>query len=89
LAYLFVIAMEMFSLLLTETATTDPRFGFHPKCHSLGLTHLCFANDLLIVSAAAIYSIRVIQGVLVEFEDLSGLKANPTKSSFFLLWSPC
>jgi hypothetical protein len=85
--YLFVIAMEMFSLLLTEAATIDPRFGFHPKCHSLGLTHLCFADDLLIVSAATTDSIRVIQGVLVEFEDLSGLKANPTKSSSFSFFS--
>jgi hypothetical protein len=81
--YLFVIAMEVLSLLLDESAANNPRFGFHPKCQSLGLTHLCFADDLLIVSATTSESIRVIQGVLSEFEELSGLKANPAKSSFF------
>lgn len=81
--YLFAIAMEVLSLLLTEVAVKDPRFGFHPRCKSLGLTHLCFADDLLIVSAATSDSIRVIQGVLFEFEELSGLKANSAKSSFF------
>jgi hypothetical protein len=45
--YLFVIAMEVLSLLLEWTAA-DPHFGFHPRRHSLQLTHLCFANDLLI-----------------------------------------
>jgi hypothetical protein len=81
--YLLVIAMEVLSLLLTEDAVKDPRFGFHPKCQSLDLTHLCFADDPLTVSAATSNSIQVIQGVLNEFEELSGLKANPAKSSFF------
>jgi len=72
--YLFVIAMEVLSLLLQEAAATDPRFGFHPWCKSIGLTDLCFADDLFIVSAATTESIQVIQGVLSEFEELSGLK---------------
>jgi hypothetical protein len=61
-------------LLLQEAAATDPRFGFHPWCKSIGLTDLCFADDLFIVSAATTESIQVIQGVLSEFEELSGLK---------------
>jgi hypothetical protein len=81
--YLFVVAMEILSLLLAEAATSNPRFGFHLKCHSLKLTHLCFANDLLIFSTANLHSITSIKDTLVEFEGLSGLKSNPTKSSFF------
>jgi hypothetical protein len=30
-------------------------------------------------------SIYIIQAVLLEFEQLSGLKANPAKSSFFFV----
>jgi hypothetical protein len=67
--YLFVIAMEMFSLLLTEAATTDLRFSFDPKCHSLGLTHLCFANDLLIVSAAQLGSFKGSLWILKIYPD--------------------
>ena len=45
--------------------------------------YLCFADDLLIFFEASLSSINVINGVLVEFEELSGLKANPLKSSFY------
>ncbi|XP_059434561.1 uncharacterized protein LOC132167566 [Corylus avellana] len=58
-------------------------FKFHPKCLKVKLTHLCFANDLLIFSEASLSSINVIKAALVEFDDLSGLKANPSKSSFY------
>jgi hypothetical protein len=58
-------------------------FSFHPKCQTINLTHLCFADDLLIFSAANYSSVGVVKKVLDEFECLSGLKANPEKSSFF------
>jgi hypothetical protein len=75
--------MEVLSLLLEETAIINPDFQFHPKCHSLELNHLCFVDDLLIFSAAKLNSVRAIKGVLGEFEGLSGLRANPAKSSVF------
>jgi hypothetical protein len=46
--YLFVIAIEGLSWLLEKAVIHNPLFDFHPKCSSLKLTHLCFANDLLI-----------------------------------------
>jgi hypothetical protein len=81
--YLFVIAMEGLSRLFEEAAIHNPLFDFHPKCSSLKLTHLCFADDLLIFSTAFCDSIKVINDVLEEFEELAGLKENPTKSSVF------
>lgn len=75
--------MEVLSLLLAEAAVNNPRFGFHLKCLSLRLTHLCFADDLLLFSAINLDSISTIKGILLEFKELSGLKANPAKSSFF------
>jgi hypothetical protein len=81
--YLFVLAMEGLSLLLEEIASNNPLFAFHPKCSSIKLTHLCFADDLLIFFAASINSVKAIKGVLDEFELLSGLKANPSKNSLF------
>ena len=47
------------------------------------LTHLCFADDLLIFSEASLGFIKAIKDALAEFEELSSLKANPSKSSFF------
>jgi hypothetical protein len=45
------------------------------------LSHLCFADDLLIFSAATLKSALAIKAVLAEFDELSGLKVNPSKSS--------
>jgi hypothetical protein len=83
--YLFVLAMEVLSLLLEEAASGSSGFIFHPKCSAIKLTHLCFADDLLILSAAHLRSIKAIKEVLREFEDLSRLKANPSKRCWFKL----
>lgn len=81
--YLFVIAMEVLSLILDENTRISLLFGFHPKCFGIRLTHLCFADDLLIFSTANLPSIKVIMEALGEFEDLSGLRVNPAKSTCF------
>jgi hypothetical protein len=46
--YLFVIAMEVFSKIMVDYTGENSGFKFHPKCANLKLTHLCFADDLLI-----------------------------------------
>jgi hypothetical protein len=81
--YLFVIAMEVFSRVLEDHTSAREGFKYHPRCSKLRLTHLCFADDLLIFSEANLSSIAVIKNALLEFEQISGLKANPSKSSLF------
>ena len=80
--YLFVLAMEIFSRIMADHTGGSSGFKFHPKYVRMKLTHLCFADDL-IFSEARLSSINVIKTALLEFEDLSGLKANPSKSSFY------
>lgn len=75
--------MEGLSLMLEEPASHDALFAFHPKCSPLKLTHLCFAEDHLIFSAAYLDSIKVIKGVLNVFEDIANLISNLAKSSLF------
>ncbi|XP_059440872.1 uncharacterized protein LOC132173392 [Corylus avellana] len=81
--YLFVLAMEVFSRIMAAHTGGNVGFKFHPKCERMKLTHLCFADDLLIFSEASLSSIKVIKAALIEFENLSGLKANPSKSSLY------
>lgn len=45
--YLFVIALNNLSLMLNQAAQ-EMRFNYHLNCPSSRLTHLCFADDLLI-----------------------------------------
>jgi hypothetical protein len=66
--YLFVLAIEILSRLLAESAIDKRHFGFHPRCQNLKLTHLCFANDLLIFIAVDMASITIVKNVLGEFE---------------------
>ena len=53
--YLFVLAMEVFSRIMAEY-TSKSSFKFHLNCLKMKLTHLCFANDLLIFSKANVSS---------------------------------
>jgi hypothetical protein len=81
--YLFVLAMEVFSKIMADHTGVDSGFKFHPRCLKQKLTHLCFTDDLLIFSEASVKSISIIKDALIEFEELSGLKANPSKSFLF------
>lgn len=45
--YLFVLCMNVMSLKI-DKAAKDKKFKFHPRCKSLSLTHLCFADDLMV-----------------------------------------
>ena len=81
--YLFVLAMEAFLRILADHTSGGSGFKFHPKLLKLNLSHLCFADDLLIFFKANLNSIKIIKAALLEFEELSSLKANPSKSSFF------
>jgi hypothetical protein len=81
--YLFVLAMEVFSKIMAVHMGDGSSFKFHPRCLKQKLTHICFADDLLIFSEASVKSISIIKDALIEFEELCGLKANPSKSSLF------
>jgi hypothetical protein len=75
--------MEVFSRIMADHTRGVSGFKFHPRCLKQKLTHLCFADDLLIFSEASVKSISIIKDALIEFEELSRLKANPSKSFLF------
>ncbi|XP_039061962.1 uncharacterized protein LOC120206344 [Hibiscus syriacus] len=58
-------------------------FSFHPKCKKIGLTHLTFADDLLIFCKGNLDSVMGVITVLNSFYELSGLKLNALKSEIF------
>lgn len=74
--------MSILSQMLNEAVATG-KFKYHPKCEVSGLTHLCFADDLLIFSDGAPSSVRGILSVIDEFNLLSGLAISADKSCFF------
>jgi len=80
---LFVLTMEYFSRLMIRTSF-QPGFSFHPYCKHIGLTHLMFADNLIIFSKAGPHSLQLILAALREFHDCAGLKANMDKSQIVL-----
>ncbi|CAL1401922.1 unnamed protein product [Linum trigynum] len=52
-------------------------------CKGIKLTHLCFADDLLVFSDRSNYGIKELQRVLDQFKLVSGLKSNPSKCEVF------
>ena len=81
-SFLFVICLEYFSRSL-NMATADSQFNFHPKCINLKLSHLAFADDLMLFARGDVPSINIIMNCLKDFEAKSGLQANPSKSCIF------
>jgi len=58
--YLFVICMQVLSEMLDKSAM-EGKIGYHPQCQKLKLTHLCFADDLLVFTDG---KKRSIEGIL-------------------------
>lgn len=69
-------------------------FSFHPKCQSINLSQLAFADDLLFIICGADQPtfLAIIQ-MFDEFYHFSGLRRNLHKSSIFFPdseeYSPC
>ena len=81
--YLFVICMQTLSKLL-DKAALEKRIGYHPYCKDLSLTHLCFADDVLVFSDGKKKSIEEILAVFGQFAKMSGLNISLEKSTSYL-----
>ena len=80
--FLFIICLEYLSRRL-KMNTSCMDFNFHPRCGQLRLTHLAFADDLMLLSRGDLLSVRIIMDSLRDFGLKSGLWANLLKSSLF------
>ncbi|GAB2280342.1 hypothetical protein Dimus_039402 [Dionaea muscipula] len=80
--YVFVVVMEYFSRRL-RMMSKEQDFRFHPYCKKLGIVHLCFADDLMIVAKAHEKSLALIRGELEYFGKVVGLVANSGKSKIY------
>jgi mannosylglycoprotein endo-beta-mannosidase len=80
--YLFIVCMEYLSRML-HMASLSPGFRFHPKCDSLGIFHLAFADDVILLSRGDIHFVTSLFQQLVIFGTTSGLEINANKSSIY------
>ncbi|XP_074266666.1 uncharacterized protein LOC141589945 [Silene latifolia] len=79
---LFTITMEYLSRILTHVTATLP-FKFHPLCSHLKLSHLMFADDLLLFSKGDTTSIMILLRAFATFSVATGLQMNSMKSNIY------
>lgn len=73
---------NVLSHMLNQAALED-KFGNHPKCVKVQLTHLSFADDILVSTDGSEHSLDGVLEVMDRFTELSGLHINASKSSIW------
>ena len=81
--YLFVLCMNVLSHKI-DKAVHEKKFRFHPGCKALSLTHLCFADDLMVFVEGSKDSVEGALSIFDEFEVWSGLSISLEKSTVYL-----
>ena len=73
--------MEILNLLMKKKVESSSLFQYHFGCKKLKITHVCFADDLLMFCHGDKHSVEVIKEVIEEFGSISGLLPNYNKST--------
>ncbi|GJU81687.1 RNA-directed DNA polymerase, eukaryota, reverse transcriptase zinc-binding domain protein [Tanacetum coccineum] len=81
--YIFTMVMEVFTLILQKHIKDFKKFKYHWGCKKLGISHLCFVDDLLVLSHGDLESIMVIKKAMDLFSSVSGLNPNIGKNTVF------
>ncbi|GAA0157327.1 hypothetical protein LIER_38438 [Lithospermum erythrorhizon] len=81
-SYLFLLVFEVFNYLM-KVASQDAGFSFHHFCQAQQITHICFADDMVIVISPTQQSIEIVQHCLEVFGEITGLKLNCAKSKIY------
>ncbi|KAG7578379.1 Reverse transcriptase domain [Arabidopsis thaliana x Arabidopsis arenosa] len=80
--YLFVLAMEVFSKLI-QSRFASGYIAYHPKTENLEISHLMFADDVMIFFDGSGSSLHGIYETLDDFAGWSGLRLNREKTLLF------
>lgn len=81
-SFLFALCLEYLSRSF-KALYCNRGFRFHPRCKRSKITHLAFANDLLLFSYGDLNSISVMWVIFTNFSSVSGLHPNPEKCAIY------
>ncbi|CAL9238076.1 unnamed protein product, partial [Arabidopsis halleri] len=79
-----VVGPSLIAAVQLDLATTSGRIQAHPLCVNPLVTHLSFADDILVFFNGQEASLIAILDVLAQFKSVSGLGINLSKSCLFL-----
>jgi hypothetical protein len=81
--YLFLFCVEGFSTLLKKAQEDNMLKGMSFGTDGPHITHLLFANDIIVFLEAIVESLHTLRGIFQCYEAASGQKVNLQKSSSF------
>lgn len=82
--YLFILAIERLCHRIKDLVNSGIWKGFKiGRGDTHIISHICFADDLVIVAEANFMQVQMIMGMLEEFCNCSGQKVNLAKSKVF------
>ena len=71
-------------MIIHKRVNEDANFKYHWRCEKTAITHLCFADDLMLFCGNSFSSAHTLKQALQDFSALSGLEPNHSKSSIFI-----
>lgn len=80
--YLFVLAMEALSVCI-NLETQSPQFRFHSRTKNAEISHLIFADDVMLFCYGDNDSVSAMLRAVNRFAEMSGLVTNPAKCVTF------
>ncbi|XP_056685392.1 uncharacterized protein [Spinacia oleracea] len=81
--YIFILCMEYLADLITESATKGDWKPFCVRRNGIPITHLMFADDLILFGDTSNKTLQSIRNVLGNFWEVSGQKMNNAKSKMY------
>lgn len=79
---LFVVCMEYLSRVLYKICELE-QFQFNSRCKEMQLTHVCFADDIMLCYKGGFSSIYLLLQAFKLFSNTSDLQANVNKSTIY------
>ncbi|GKA82392.1 RNA-directed DNA polymerase, eukaryota, reverse transcriptase zinc-binding domain protein [Tanacetum coccineum] len=74
--YIFTMVMETLNLIVKDEIMKNKDFKYHFGCKQMKITHLCFADDLIMLSHGDKFSVTILKKALDKFSAISGLYPN-------------
>ena len=81
--YIFTLVMEIFTQIMHKQIKENAKFRYHWGCKQLEISHLCFADDLLVLCHGDLDSVKIVKKAMNMFSVVSGLNPNIGKSTVF------
>lgn len=81
---LFVLAQHIFSANFKRALRNNNITDFKVERGEMSISHILYADDVLIFSNGSIRSLTNLMGIIPSYEQSSGQMVNVSKSSFYL-----